>query len=81
MPILAKLLNVDLRSRSLVDARAVAAEVLIERQTFVREPQQLRQLGDVGGDPPRLVAGQHVCGWCGVGWSTSSARSLRDVKH
>ena len=30
-----------------VDASAVAAEVLIERQTFVRPPQQLRQLGDV----------------------------------
>ena len=33
VPILAKLLNADLRSRSLVDARAVAAEVLTERQT------------------------------------------------
>jgi hypothetical protein len=33
-------------------------EVLERRQVRARSPQQLRQLGDVGGDPPRLVAGE-----------------------
>lgn len=37
-----------------VDASAVAAEVLIECRTFVRPSLQLRQLGDVRSDAPRL---------------------------
>jgi hypothetical protein len=43
----------------------------------VRAEAGLALIGVIGD----LVAGQHVCGWCGVGWSISSARSLCDVKH
>jgi hypothetical protein len=42
-----------------------------------RPPQQLRQLGDVEGDPPRLVAGQAVHRYPAAGLVLETSECVR----
>ncbi len=51
----------------------IASFILIVYENAARlllRPQQLRQLGDVGGDPPRLIAGEYD--WWRFSWVSAS---------